>query len=192
MQGFILTLCHDPGDSSGQFTCRGKSHSWHAQIHGDMLHRHRLTHLSALARKCHSCSGSDPPSLSLLAAQRAHPPRNNPTGPRTPKHERQSRVNISPSLPQVTLASSAAHLAAVSAASLHGERCLSHRPTGFIYRPGQCFSRWPWWAGFPHPDSPCSLAPAVLPALHTRLSSDWALLKTSCNSRRVLRRHLEA
>lgn len=82
---------------------QGKSHSWHAQIHGDMLHRHRLTHLSALARKCHSCSGSDPPSLSLLAAQRGPPsPGTTPQGPEPQSTRGQSRVNISPSLPQVT------------------------------------------------------------------------------------------
>lgn len=32
-------------------------------------------------------------------------------------------------------------------------------------------------------------APALLPALHMKLCSDWALLKTGCNNRKVPHHH---
>lgn len=141
---------------------QGKSHSRHAQIHGGMLHRNRLTHLSAWREMPQlwwlwssqplAAGGTESPTL----------PRNNPTGPRTPKHERPVQSQHRPLSASGHLARSAAHLAAVSAASLHGEPLPSHRPTGFIYRPGGCFSRWPWWAGSPQPREslqPCPSSP---------------------------------
>lgn len=148
---------------------QGKSHSWHAQIHGDMLHRHRLTHLSGW-RENASCSGSDPPSLSLLAAQRAHPPQEQPHRAQNPKAREASPESTSPPLCLRSPGQLCSSGSCFSSQSAWGEPLLeSPTSRSFIYRPGQCFSRWPWWAGVP-PDSPCSLAPAVLPALHTRLS----------------------
>lgn len=157
---------------------QGKSHSRYAQIHRDMLHRNRLTHLSALVRKRHSCSGSGPPSLSLLAAQRAPPsPGTTPQGPEPQSTRGQSRVSIAPSLPQVTwpglqltwqlfqqpvCMESLCRVTDLQASStdLEGASLGGHGGQG------------------PHgPESPCSLAPALLPALHTKLSSNWHCLR---------------